>query len=599
MSILDSFVFLLKADSKDAVRGIEDTGEAFEDLKKKGKRETDEVERNFNEFGRRMNSIAEGVGSSIGNSIKGGIGALGASLGLATVAGLGLNTALERMGELYGRVQDAATVGIDVGQYDALSKVFVMGGSDAEGFRDSMIDLNESLGEAASDATSGKAKAFQQFGVAVKDAKGNIRGADEVLLDLAGSMEKMSKQEATFQIKQLGITDNKVIQTLLLGNKALKEQIELQKQKYVLSEKDAEQVREYTQAQRMLQVTIDGIVDQFTAWLAPALTKITNLTREGVEWVIEHKRVIAIAAGVIGTVMIPTILRATAATASWAAATLTAMAPYILITAAVAGLVLVIDDLMSYYEGGGSVIGDYANKHKMLKDTLDGLGEAFRGVRDWLITMWNDPEKAIQQFEDFISKIWDNMVADAQSGIDAMLNGVTNGFNDLSNKAKAILTELWTWVKNLFANLGNEITDSISGAWDKVKSSANPMTWFRDDESVPKTSKPATQSPGGPSMAIPGDLPLTRPMAADHPLTQAVVPAAAASSAITSAANAPVISASAGRNTNVINTTTVSTGDIKVESNSADPRQVAAAVPAALNDHFSNTAQHFDDGVSH
>jgi hypothetical protein len=596
MSILDSFVFLLKADSKAAVEGIENTGEAFDDLKRKGKKTTDEVEHNFNQFGHRLNSIAEGIGTKLGNSISGGIATLGASLGLAAVAGLGLNTALEHMGELYSRIQDAATVGVDVSQYDALSKTFVTGGADAEGFRDSMIDLNESLGEAASDATSGKAKAFQQFGVAVKDAKGNIRGADEVLLDLAGSMEKMSKQEATFQIKQLGITDNKIIQTLLLGNKALKEQIEIQKQKYVLNEKDAEQIKEYTQAQNLLKVTIGGIVDQFTAWLAPALTKVTNLTRESIDWIMEHKRVIAIAAGVIGTVMIPTILRATAATASWAAATLIAMAPYIAIAVAVAALVLVIDDLVSYYQGGGSVIGDFAKKHEMLKDTLDGLGEAFRGFRDWLVTLWNDPEKAIEQFQDFLAKIWQNMVADAQKGIDAMLDGVVNGFTDLSAKGKTILTELWQWVKNLFANLGDEIADSVKGAWDKVKQNANPLTWFDDDD---KSGKPATNSPGGPTMAVPGDSVLTRPMAADHPLTAAVVPAAAASSAINSANKAPVISASAGRQTSVSNTTTVTTGDIKVESPSADPRQVAAAIPGALNDHFSNTAQHFDDGVSH
>jgi len=596
MSILDSFVFLLKADSKAAVEGIENTGEAFDDLKRKGKKTTDEVEQNFNQFGHRLNSISEGIGTKLGNSISGGIATLGASLGLTTVAGLGLNTALEHMGELYSRIQDAATVGVDISQYDALSKTFVTGGADAEGFRDSMIDLNESLGEAASDATSGKAKAFQQFGVAVKDAKGNIRGADEVLLDLAGSMEKMSKQEATFQIKQLGITDNKIIQTLLLGNKALKEQIEIQKQKYVLNEKDAEQIKEYTQAQNLLKVTIGGIVDQFTVWLAPALTKVTNLTRESIDWIMEHKRVIAIAAGVISTVMIPTILRATAATASWAAATLIAMAPYIAIAVAVAALVLVIDDLVSYYQGGGSVIGEFAEKHKMLKDVLDGLGEAFRGFRDWLVTLWNDPEKAIQQFQDFLAKIWHNMVADAQEGIDAMLDGVVNGFTNLSAKGKEILTELWQWIKNLFSHLGDEIADSVKGAWDKVKQNANPANWFGDDDAP---AKPATNSPGGPTMAVPGDSPLTRPMAADHPLTSAVVPAAAASSAINSANRAPVISATAGRQTNVSNTTTVTTGDIKVESSSADPRQVAAAVPAALNDHLGNAAQHFDDGVSH
>lgn len=575
MGVLDSFVFLLRADSKNAVENIEDVGEAFDDAKKKGKKATDEISDEAGKMGTKLSSIAETIKSKFGAELSGSFTALGASLGIAAVAGMGLGGVLERMPELINKVKDAASVGVDVNSYDAMSRVFQQNGVDADGFRDSVIDLNEAMGEAASDAKSQKAESFKTFGISLKDAAGNAKSADKVLLELSASMEKMNKQQATFQIKQLGITDNKVIQTLLLGNKALKDQIELQKQKFALTDKDGAQLLELAQAQNMLSATIDGLIDQFAAGLAPALTKVTDGVRELIDWLMEHKRVIGIAAGVMTTVLLPAIWNLVRATGVWAANTLLATWPFIALGAVLASLVLVIDDLMAYYEGGNSVIGDFANKHKMLKDVLDDLKVMATGLMQFFKDMWNDPEKALNDFQNFMQKVWENMVADT----------------------KAIFTDLWNWIVNIFRNIGSAIADGIKSAANDAYNSL--PDWAKKGLEVAGFSnpgeehKPATNSPGGPDMAVPGD------MAEDHPLRKAVVPAMAANTTVGIAAAMPQIPGSAGRSTTVTNTTTVSTGDIKVESNSADPRQVAAAVPSALNDHFKNTAQHFDDGESH
>lgn len=573
MGILDTFTFLLKADSKNAVSNIEDVGEAFDDAKKKGVKAADDIGDSAKNMGAKLSGIAESIKAKFGEGLKGSFTTLGASLGIAAVAGMGLSGVLERMPELINKVKDAASVGVDIQSYDAMSRVFQQNGVDADGFRDSMIDLNEAMGEAASDAKSQKAQSFKTFGISLKDAAGHAKNADQVLLELSASMEKMNKQEATFQIKQLGITDNKVIQTLLLGNKALKDQIELQKQKFALTEKDQVQLLELSHAQNMLSATIDGLVDQFAVMLAPALTKVTDGVRILIDWFLEHKRVIGIAAGVIATLLLPTIWSMVTATAAWAATTLIAIAPFLAIAAAVAAFILVLDDLWEYYNGGDSVIGEFAAKHEMLKDVLEGLRAMAKGLMQFFSDMWNDPEKALTDFQGFMHTVWDNMVADT----------------------KAIFTELWNWIVSIFQSIGSAISTGIkNSARDAYDSLPD---WAKSGLKVaglaPGEDKPATQSPGGATMAVPGD------MATDHPLTQATVPAMAANTTVGVAAAMPQIPGNAGRVSNVTNTNTTHVDKIEVSSPNADPAQVAKAVPAALDNHLGNAAQHYDDGRSH
>lgn len=617
MSILDSFVFLLRADSTQAVRGIQDTGEEFDELKKKGKQAADDVENRFDEFGHKMDGLASKIRESLTGKLSGGFAALGASLGIATVSALGFNAAIERIPELFQRVQDAATVGVDIEQYDAMTRVFQQNGVEADAFRDSMIDLNEAMGEAASDAKSQKAESFKTFGISLKNAKGEAKNASEVMLELSDSLSKMDKQQATFQIKQLGITDNQVIAALLIGNKALKEQIELQKQKFALTDADKQQLIAYTHEQKMLQATIDGIVDQIAVALLPTLTKLTEGFRVGVEWVIEHKRVIAIAAGVIATAMIPTIVRATAATAQWALATLAATWPFLAIAAAIAAVIIVIDDLWAYYEGGGSVIGEFADKHEMLKDVLEGLRTMAKGLMQFFSDMWNNPEKALQDFSDFMGRVWDQMVADT----------------------KQVFTELWNWLVNLFGSIGTKLKNSIVEAIKEVPGGEQALSLVGIDTSTPAeqneakagqpiegkpgvvygsniqqdipgaenaqpANKPASQeqrqanSPDGRDMMAPSSKPSLESDDVVMPNTTGTKAAVAATTVVNQAAASPVIP-QPGRNVTVSNQNQQHIDKVEVNVPNGNPQEVRTAVADGLNDHLKSTAQSWNDGVSH
>lgn len=564
MSILDAFTFLFRADTRDATRDITDVGDAFDDARDRGERATDDIGDSAEDMGHRLSSIAEAIKEKFVGGLSGSFSALGAAIGVAAVAGMGFSDVLERIPELINKVNDAASVGVDIQSYDSMSRVFQQNGVDADGFRDSMIDLNEALGEAASDAESGKAKSFKTFGISLKDAAGHAKNADQVMLELSKSMESMSKQEAIFQIKALGITDNKVIQTLLQGNKALKEQIELQKQKFALSEKDAEQLNELEQAQNMLNATIDALVDKFAVSLAPAMTTVINGIMDLVDWVERHSRVIKVAAGVIATLMLPTIWSAVTATTAWAAATIAATWPFLAIAAAVAALVIVIDDLWAYYEGSNSVIGEFAAKHEMLKDVLDGLKLMALGLMQFLSDMWNNPEKALVDFTSFMGKIWDNMVDDT----------------------KKVFSDLWDWITGLLNELPFYLARKMAEGIANIPGGEKLLAAAGID--IHATAQQAAGSGNSTDEGV------------QLPSAPGVAAAGAASSFVGMASAAPIIGSAAGRqNVSQSVNTTQHIDKVEVNVPSGNPQEVRTAVADGLNDHIKNTAQSFNDGRSH
>lgn len=601
MGILDSFVFLLEADEKDAVKGIKKTGEAFDDLKDKGKKDTKSVGDNVEDLGDKVkkesNKIKEALDKAfaglkektMGNmGLASSLTALAGAAGGALVAGISLNAVMERSESILQRVNDAANFNIDISQYDALGKVFQQNGLDAEGFRDSIFDLNESLGEAAADAESGKAKAFKTFGVNIKDAQGNIKGADQALLELAGSMEKMSKQQAIFQIKQLGITDNKTIDTLLKGRKYMEEQIALQKQKGVLDQEAADNALKYKAAMGELESAVGSLMDSLAVMLLPVLTDVAQGFLKFVNFVREHKGFVVGAFGAMAGVgvvkLIPMIKDLTTAMKLLKIESILALWPFYLIAAAVIAVGLLVDDLWNYFTGGESVIGDLAAKFPMLGDALQGLKKMVMSLGE----VFTDPKKAFQDFQAFVKKCWDNMIADVQKYGGQLVDETVKAFDQMLDEGKKIFTELWDFIVNLFKNLGNEISNATTNALNAAKAKANEYLpgFLQMDVGQNTVQGPNTQPD------IPGHEDV-------NPLVRGARPAQAAANTIQTAARAPVISNANSRVSTTSNQQTIQVNKVEVNTQATDAQGIANGFHDGLKNAYANTAQSYDDGRSH
>ncbi|MDM2887744.1 MULTISPECIES: phage tail tape measure protein [Citrobacter] len=572
MGILDTFVFLLETDNRDALKGLRDADNALDD-----------VEDGSKSAHKSMLGMFDGVLQKAGITTDGFKELAVSALGIAG-AGLSLNAVLDHTAEMLGKVQAAETVGIDIGQYDALSKTFQSLGVDADGFRDSMIDLNEAMGEAASDAKSGKAESFKTFGISLKDAQGNIKSADQALIELAGSMEKMDKQQATFQIKQLGITDNAVIAAMLNGQKALERQIQLQKDLGVLNEKDVEQLKRFKQAQNELSTIFSRFADQLAMAVVPALDLVIETTQKVIAWGREHKAFLFTFFGALATVAIPAL---TASLWRMAAAAWGAMAPFIPFIAVAAALGLVVEDLWQYFNGGESVIGDLVQKFPALAGVLENVKESFLGAWEALKLLFSDPSQFMDVLVSELQASWDEIVQGVVDAGDAIGEALGAAWEKISSDTKQVFTDLLNWITNIFSNIGSFISDSVSnaatGAINTVKG------WVGMD------TKPAGQqnSPGGASMMIPGN----------NPLLEGAAYAGAANNAIAGAAAAPTIPANpaavAGAGGKGSVTATQKIENVNIQTGSGDPQQIRTAVSDGMNDHVQQLTNQYDDGRSH
>jgi len=648
MGVLDSFVFLFETDNNDALRGMRETEQAESDVKD-GAHDANSAMLNM------FNGVAEKTGITIGSFKELAV----ATLGIAG-AGLSLSAVLDHTAEMLQRVRDAETVGVDISQYDALSRTFQALGVDADGFRDSMIDLNEAIGEAASDAGSGKAKSFKQLGVALTDSEGKIKTADVALLELSGTLSKMDKQQATFQIKQLGITDNAVITAMLKGQKALERQIEFQKELGVTSKKDAEELERFAEAQNELSAIFTRFADVLAMTVVPALDLVIDTTVALIKWGREHKGFLIGFFGALAGVAIPMLASALwgMATAAWAA-----VAPFLPLIAIGVALGLVIDDLWTYFNGGESVIGDLVKRFPMLGAVLEGAKETVLGLWDALKVLFTDPEQFMSNLIAELKRNWDILVSDGESAVNALLDAISKVWEKLSTETKAIFNELLEWIKGLFSKLGSYISDTVSNAAnaaydalpDFVKKGIEYVTGDDDeqpaspveekkqnDAKAGKEDPPRQQnSPGGQDMLIPGDVPEPVPaqreqrqgnetdITAEHSqIKQPPVPKKKVSNSGTGSeidtehnpikqphpaieasqqvaktiADAPVIPPASVINNNNRPTTVQNTQKIEnvnITTGAGDPQQIRTAVTDGMSDSAKQMANQYDNGVSH
>ncbi|RZM88561.1 MULTISPECIES: phage tail tape measure protein [unclassified Escherichia] len=569
MGILDTFVFLLETDNRDALRGLRDADNALDD-----------VEDGSKSAHKSMLGMFDGVLQKAGITTDGFKELAVSALGIAG-AGLSLNAVLDHMAEMLSKVKAAETVGVDIGQYDALSKTFQSLGVDADGFRDSMIDLNEAMGEAASDAKSGKAESFKTFGVSLKDAKGNIKSADQALLELAGSMEKMDKQQATFQIKQLGITDNAVIAAMLNGQKALERQIQLQKDLGVLNEKDVEQLKRFKQAQNELSTIFSRFADQLAMAVVPALELVIETTQKVIAWGREHKAFLFTFFGALATVVIPAL---TASLWRMAAAAWGAMAPFIPFIAVAAALGLVVEDLWQYFNGGESVIGDLVQQFPALAGVLDNVKESFLGAWEALKLLFSDPSQFMVVLVAELKASWDEIVNGVVDAGDAIADALSRAWEKLSADTKQVFTELLEWVKGIFSNIGADIANGVGNAAIKAKNAVKSFLGMDTSEDAQPTT---TGSPDAQSIND-----------GANPNTE--IPAlAAAKSAHQSIAMAPMIPPSSSRSSSISNTQNVNVAKVEVTTQATDAQGIASSMTDGLKNAYGDMANQYDDGRSH
>ena len=390
------------------------------------------------------------------------------AIGTAAVAAAGMFTSFvagvankfDAVGDLADRVNTTAEEILRLGYVATLS------GSSVEAANASIENLSRIAGEAALGVGRGAA-AFKEFGISAKDQNGNLKDTSVLLAEVGDKIKDMGRGEQIAVLQKLGI-DPTMIGVLTSDISGLAAEFDaLYKNAGIDANKAAEQSGEFNDSMDRLAMTFDAIksavglkfmgqvkngVDTLRKFLVETMPKIINAVSPIINLVLRIAEAFIKIVGRIGSA-VGTILgflgKLNDATDGWAGYILAAAAawkflnlsflatPLGMILSLVAAIALLIDDFMTWKEGGDSLI-------------------------DW--SAWEPAITAAMSALSALGAMFQSTFGVAIGIIQALIQLLTGDFSgawttvgEIVTNVMGIFTSAWEVIKGIGSTIGNVI----------------------------------------------------------------------------------------------------------------------------------------------
>lgn len=577
--LLDTFTLLFEADAKNLEDGLKDSN-------KQADRLTDEL--------KKSDSAAQGATNSIGAAFK---SLAGLAAGFIAIGSLktSFSETVETLNDI-GRTAESLNVAVE--DVDAFSRSIVAMGGDAGGARDALVDMAESIGEAVQDVESGRAKVYASLGISLKDINGQSITATEGLLRLSDAVSGLSKEEAIFRIKELGITDNRTVELILKGRKEMERMLAVQKEQSGVTKEAVENARKYNEALGRLNNATDAVTISIASTFIPALTKAIEWLAKMVEWARENSEVVKAFFITIGTVItaffLPAIAKAVAGLGFLFSPVTLAVGAIVALAAAFA---LLYDDVMNFLEGNDSVIGEISKKYPAVGETVKALAgvikEAWAGLKTFILELW----EAIKPLAESIGGVFKSIGNSAGILLD-ILGGVvkkignllgvdlSDAFNSLGGVVSSVMNgivEVVKWAVGILTGAFDLIGKGIAGV-------GNAASWVGSKLGLIEEERPAPEID-----------PLTGRKSNGSPPPNPYGSVVAGQEAIKKANASPMNSVTSGAISNsVTNTsraTNVHVGEVTVNTQATDAGGISRDIGGSLRSELQNMDNEFSTGV--
>lgn len=323
-------------------------------------------------------------------------------------------------------------------------------GQDMERVIDAVSTLQERMRDAVQDPQSDPAFQLRKLGVAIPRSVQDMPNAIELWKSAADGLAAMTNQTDAVgaAMTVFGDAGRDLLPVLQQGGAAVDEYAaELARLGGGLSDDVIAASREQQAEMAKLDLAWLSLKSMLAGELIPAFTSFVETATDLAGWFLQlakNTHIVKAAMFVLGTV-------ATLVGIKMALAFSPILVPLLLITAAVAGLVLLIDDFFGFLEGKDSVIG-------RVLDSLFGLGTATNVVQT-LNNAFVQFFAGMQRGAETSSTLWRDLIALWEGGdsaisdfIDSMLGfGATNQFvQDLK--------DLWQDILDIFREIGDFFT---------------------------------------------------------------------------------------------------------------------------------------------
>lgn len=295
---------------------------------------------------------------------------------------------------------------------EAVDKIYLLGkvaevnGSSAQAAQSSIDGLSKVIGEAAAGVGRG-AKAFEQYGLSAKKTNGEIKSSSDLFGEISEKMQQMSNQEQIAMLSKLGI-DGSMIQTLRLGNKELTEQIALAEALTlgVGNAENAEKAAAFKDALTQVSQVFVAIGEYVSLRISPS---IQRLAERFTKWFVENNNFIKAILNGLGkvfsflfelagaidnviesTVGWKTVIIALGGLLLWFSRRMLlafATNPITLAIAAIAGLILILDDFITWLQGGDAEFADF---YQSVADGLQWISDKWGELGEWIKAKWGE-----------------------------------------------------------------------------------------------------------------------------------------------------------------------------------------------------------------
>lgn len=583
-NLLDTFTVLFDADVAGLIRGFADAMDAAKKTANEVDAAGEAAAESTDQAAKSTAAMAENtakaaakteeMGKKLKELVKGAAGLFGLGLSIHAVS-----DKIQEMAESYDKLDKmAARFRTTTDAVDEFLDVSGVLGVKESAAVEGLTALDRAIGDTA--LGLGRAKAvFEEIGVKALDAHGKMRPVTAVMDDLAAKMKGMERGKAIRVMERLGLDPalmkvfNADLGTISARLAAIDKATGFDLDTTVKRSKDFMSAMKGLKMEfEYIQTFLDKMFESFASDALPlatqAIKNVTNAIRTVTEYLMQHqhflKAVFAEMGIAIAVYLLPAMWSA-------AAAAIAMLSPFLLVGAAIAVLALAIDDVMTFMEGGDSIIGRWAQKWPILGDIVRALvaqirqfGDIAMAVMKLLVGIFENPAKAWNTFVE-------DIVASEQRFQDGAA-GIAQAFAAMGDSVTAVWSDIVAEVRAAIATVTGAI-DTVVGTYEKAKSAVSGVM-----DSI-KSGIDATVDVFGGQPAIAGG-------------------------AMIAAANtAPVngISSSAISNSRTSSKTVDASvkGPINVYTQATDADGISKSIGDSLGAQMRQAADHHDDGIAY
>lgn len=413
--------------------------------------------------------------SDVTNSVKGGMKEIKASVetGLASVSKIfsGFGAAIVgamSIGSAFGTWKEqsaelgAVSRNLKMSMEDVQGWTGAMGkfGGTAADFESTIRGLNGQLARMATTGHSRAGTLLESIGIDA-GGLGRQRNALEILQEMAGVMEGMSKDEAQGIGAALGL-DSATIMLLQQGRDGMRDLIREKKESAVYTKEDAEAVKAYNVAMGGLKKNFMGIVSVLFRMITPALTTITKYISQFVGYIRKHQTAIkaffVMIAALVTGLLLPAFLNFFRTLL---------MNPFTWVILGLMALAAVIEDFVVWLDGGDSALerfwsylfGDPETAKKNINEIKKNVGQLVEKIL-WFIGYVASGE-AWARLKDNANTAY-NLIRDRFM---ILTRNITQAWEETT----AFITDKWQWLTDSITSAVEWVQEQVEAAYAYIQ----------------------------------------------------------------------------------------------------------------------------------